>query len=183
MLSWRFYIKLFRILSILADFLKRYHFELSSSAVVRMYVSFSNQRFNVFSGENFGSGSYFSSTSQYSLRFSSNPGEKGIILAKVITGEYQVGIRKQKTPVQGCHSTVNNQSAPSIFVVYHDAAAYPEYLIKFTHERCFNSPAPTLSRDRQLVAGHPPVTVNYPLQRSTYVNLLTSQSGRFWNHP
>ena len=138
-------------------------------------MSLSNQRFNVFSGESFGSGSYFSLTSQYSLRFSSNPGEKGIILAKVITGEYQVGIRKQKTPVQGCHSTVNNQSAPSIFVVYHDAAAYPEYLIKFTDERCFNSPAPTLSRDRQLVAGHPPVRIDYSLRRSLLSSLKWSK--------
>ena len=29
-------------------------------------------------------------------------------------------------------STVNNQNDPGIFVTYHDAQAYPEYLIKFT---------------------------------------------------
>ena len=58
-----------------------------------------------------------------------------------------------------------------IFVVYHDAAAYPEYLIKFTDERRrrFNSPASTQSRDRQLVAGHPPVRINYPLHRGTRI--------------
>ena len=30
----------------------------------------------------------------------------------------------------GCHSTVDYCNAPTQFVVYHDAAAYPEYVIK-----------------------------------------------------
>ena len=30
----------------------------------------------------------------------------------------------------GCHSTVDKCDKPSLFVVYHDAAAYPEYVIK-----------------------------------------------------
>ena len=29
-------------------------------------------------------------------------------------------------------STVNDMGSPAIFVVYHDAQAYPEYLLKFT---------------------------------------------------
>ena len=36
----------------------------------------------------------------------------------------------------GFHSTVDSESNPSIFVVYHDAAAYPEYVIKLSkHQR------------------------------------------------
>ena len=55
-----------------------------------------------------------------------------MILSKVVTGKYTLGNPNMKTPPPGFHSTVNSISQPTIFVVYDDAAAYPEYVIKFT---------------------------------------------------
>ena len=54
------------------------------------------------------------------------------ILSKVVTGRYIVGNSDMKTPPPGYHSTVNSILPSTIFVVYDDAAAYPEYVIKFT---------------------------------------------------
>ena len=55
-----------------------------------------------------------------------------MILSKVVTGRYIVGNSDMKTPPPGYHSTVNSILPSTIFVVYDDAAAYPEYVIKFT---------------------------------------------------
>ena len=55
-------------------------------------------------------------------------------LARVATGNYRLGNSDMtRTNLgEGIHSTVNNSTEPKIFVVYHDAAAYPEYIIQFT---------------------------------------------------
>ena len=63
-------------------------------------------------------------------------GEKFIIQARVITGEYVKGDKSMETAPWKTTSTaqydsvVDNVQRPSIFVVYHDFAAYPEYIIK-----------------------------------------------------
>ena len=82
----------------------------------------------------YGQGCYFATTSQYSMGYSTDGGEKYMIMAKVATGNYRVGDKHVTRANLGerVHSTVNNTSNPSIFVVYHDAAAYPEYVIKFS---------------------------------------------------
>ena len=82
----------------------------------------------------YGQGCYFANTSQYSMGYSTDGGEKYMIMAKVATGNYRVGDKHVTRANLGerVHSTVNNTSNPSIFVVYHDAAAYPEYVIKFS---------------------------------------------------
>ena len=56
-----------------------------------------------------------------------------MILAKVVTGKYIVGNSSMdgKSLPSGCRSTVNSESSPSIFVVYHDASAYPEYVVYY----------------------------------------------------
>ena len=84
--------------------------------------------FNV--GMSFGRGTYFSTSSEYSVGY----GSKLMILAKVVTGKYAAGnsYMDRKNLPSGCHSTVNNVSSPSIFVVYHDASAYPEYVIQYS---------------------------------------------------
>ena len=61
-------------------------------------------------------------------------GVKHMFACKVLVGEYRKGRINQPTPdvCQGSDlydSTVNNVNTPSIFVVYNDAQAYPEYLI------------------------------------------------------
>ena len=73
-----------------------------------------------------------------SSRFTTDEGEKHLILAKVATGRYCRGNNKMTRANlgDGVHSTVDSTSNPTIFVVYHDAAAYPEYVIKFSkHQR------------------------------------------------
>ena len=55
---------------------------------------------------------------------------------RVLVGEYCQGRKDQPTPDvrQGFDlydSTVDDVNKPSIFVVYHDGQAYPEYLITF----------------------------------------------------
>lgn len=84
-----------------------------------------------FTGIAYGAGTYFSTSSQYSIGFSHDRGDKCIIRAKVVTGRYCRGSPSVKNTPPGYHSTVDNESFPSMFVVYHDAAAYPEYVIKF----------------------------------------------------
>ena len=54
---------------------------------------------------------------------------------RVITGEWAVGkpnykAAPYKNTVTQYDSVVDNMSIPTIFVVFHDAAAYPEYIIK-----------------------------------------------------
>ncbi|XP_067945719.1 uncharacterized protein [Watersipora subatra] len=84
-----------------------------------------------FAGKNgvaYGQGTYFSTQSKYSTKYCSGQGERCIILAKVVTGRYKLGNSSTTTtnlPTQ-YHSTVDSERNPSIFVVYHDAAAYPE---------------------------------------------------------
>ena len=88
-------------------------------------------------GTSYGKGSYFSTSSAYSVGYSKDDGDKYIILAKVATGRYRRGSSAvdrrtlSQSSRQVFHSTVDNELAPSIFVVYHDASAYPEYVIKF----------------------------------------------------
>jgi hypothetical protein len=61
-----------------------------------------------------------------------------MFLCRVAIGEYCQGKQDALIPDvrpgggnQLYDSTVNHVSAPSIFVTYHDAQAYPEYLVKF----------------------------------------------------
>lgn len=59
-----------------------------------------------------------------------------MIMAKVATGRYRLGNsdKTRKNLGEEYHSTVDNTTEPNIYVVYHDAAAYPEYVIKFTKD-------------------------------------------------
>ncbi|XP_067947779.1 protein mono-ADP-ribosyltransferase PARP12-like [Watersipora subatra] len=77
-----------------------------------------------------GQGTYFSTTSQGSMSYA---GDSSIILARVTVGRYVQGASgmTQQTLPSGYHSTVNITECPQVFVVYHDAAAYPEYIISF----------------------------------------------------
>jgi len=89
----------------------------------------------------FGKGVYFARDASYSSgRQYSAPnknGEQHMFLCRVVVGEYCRGVKDALTPdVRSGHqlydTTVDNTTHPSIFVTYHDAQAYPEYLVKFT---------------------------------------------------
>lgn len=89
----------------------------------------------------FGKGVYFAVDAAYSAnRYSpaDASGLKRLYVARVLTGRYTVGNASMKTtPPRGsdptdCYdSVVNNQQKPSMFVIFHDDQAYPEYLITF----------------------------------------------------
>merc|ERR1711935_182902 len=104
------------------------------------------QGFNrAFCGKNatmYGKGVYFARDSSYSAQLAySRPTAAGlqhIFLCRVVVGAYCKGVRDALTPdVRPGHghmlydSTVNDLKAPGIYVTFHDAQAYPEYLIKF----------------------------------------------------
>ena len=90
-----------------------------------------------------GKGVYFALNASYSARDLYSPRDannnKHIFLAKVLTGEFTVGSSHYVTPPpkdENSHtlydSIVDNVSNPSIFVIFRDAQAYPDYLITFT---------------------------------------------------
>ena len=61
-----------------------------------------------------------------------------IFLSRVYVGKYAIGKKNMRVPpyIEGMqqrryHSTVDNFTKPTIFVTYHDAQAYPGYLITF----------------------------------------------------
>ncbi|XP_067933230.1 protein mono-ADP-ribosyltransferase PARP14-like [Watersipora subatra] len=89
-----------------------------------------------------GCGSYFAKNTSYSAQNTySRPnaqGHKYIIQTRVITGEYCKGSKRMRAapykpnkPTEQYDSVVDNPNNPFIFVVFHDASAYPDYIIKF----------------------------------------------------
>ncbi|XP_060909810.1 poly(ADP-ribose) polymerase family member 14-related sequence 1 isoform X2 [Labrus mixtus] len=98
-----------------------------------------------FAGKNaacYGNGSYFAVNASYSASNTySRPnqnGEKFMYLCQVLTGDFTVGQSKMITPpakgadpVLKYDSVVDNIANPTMFVIFHDTQAYPEYLITF----------------------------------------------------
>ena len=89
----------------------------------------------------YGKGVYFARDARYSAQpqYSERDahGHQHIFACRVVVGEYCLGKCDARTPDERSghtlyDSTVNNLGSPSIFVTYHDAQAYPEFLIKFT---------------------------------------------------
>jgi hypothetical protein len=59
-----------------------------------------------------------------------------MFLCRVATGEFCLGVQDAPAPRVRTgnilyDSTVNDVANPSIFVTYHDAQAYPDYLVRF----------------------------------------------------
>lgn len=90
----------------------------------------------------FGNGSYFAVNASYSANDTyAKPnanGEKFMYVCRVLTGEFALGQRDLREPpnkgsssLARFDSVVDNMTKPNMFVVFHDADAYPEYLITF----------------------------------------------------
>jgi len=88
----------------------------------------------------YGKGVYFAVNASYSSshRYSkpNSAGDQQMFACRVLVGEYCQGKQDQPTPdvrhgTDLYDSTVDNVNTPQIFVAYHDAQAYPEYLITF----------------------------------------------------
>jgi poly [ADP-ribose] polymerase 10/14/15 len=106
-----------------------------------------------FCGKNataYGKGVYFARDSTYAARPAyAVPDANGVqrmFACRVLIGQYCQGENGALTPAVRTEgilydSTCNRVSDPSIFVTYHDAQAYPEYLIQFTCETPAAPPA------------------------------------------
>ncbi|XP_059676359.1 protein mono-ADP-ribosyltransferase PARP14 [Gavia stellata] len=93
---------------------------------------------------NFGNGTYFAVNASYSASDTySKPdanGKKYMYLARVLVGEYSKGTRGSITPaaknasnsIDLFDSSTDNVNQPSMFIIFNDIQAYPEYLITFT---------------------------------------------------
>ncbi|XP_041369437.1 protein mono-ADP-ribosyltransferase PARP15-like [Gigantopelta aegis] len=91
----------------------------------------------------YGQGVYFATNASYSAseRYSvpDNDGCKYIYQTKVLTGEFTAGDSSLKVPPVKPNSeshikydsVVDDPNNPSIFVIFHDTQAYPQYLITF----------------------------------------------------
>ncbi|XP_038046788.1 protein mono-ADP-ribosyltransferase PARP14-like [Patiria miniata] len=97
----------------------------------------------VFSGKNaalYGNGTYFAAKASFSARYAKPNANntKHIYATKVLVGDFTKGAQDMKVPPnkpnttdQQYDSVVDNVGTPSIYVIFHDAQAYPEHLIKF----------------------------------------------------
>ncbi|XP_065527448.1 protein mono-ADP-ribosyltransferase PARP14 isoform X2 [Lathamus discolor] len=92
----------------------------------------------------FGNGTYFAVKASYSANaIYSTPdmdGKKYMYLARVLVGEYSQGRKGSIIPAaknassstDRFDSSADDVKQPSIFIIFHDTQAYPEYLITFT---------------------------------------------------
>ena len=91
----------------------------------------------------YGKGVYFARDASYSTYPLYSPpdaqGWQTVFAVRCVVGQWSKGVKDALTPdvrdaarniLYDC--TVDNVRDPSIFVTYHDAQAYPEYMIKFS---------------------------------------------------
>ena len=90
----------------------------------------------------FGKGVYFSTTFSYSEQGLYSPantaGLKTIFLCRVLTGRYALGATEMVEPpllacdtIERYNSVTNHLHRPQMFVIFHDAQVYPEYVLTF----------------------------------------------------
>ncbi|NXA93472.1 PAR14 polymerase, partial [Melanocharis versteri] len=103
-----------------------------------------NRSYAGMNAAHFGNGTYFAVNASYSANDTySKPdvnGRKYMYLARVLVGEYSQGKRGSITParknpsnpVDLYDSSTDNVNQPSMFIIFNDIQAYPEYLITFT---------------------------------------------------
>ena len=88
----------------------------------------------IVTGTALGSGVYFAVDANYSMGYSSG---RQMFQVRVLVGETVLGNSSLRTaPVKSgtnrpYDSVTNSTNSPSMYVIFHDAQAYPEYLISF----------------------------------------------------
>ncbi|XP_050977650.1 protein mono-ADP-ribosyltransferase PARP14-like [Labeo rohita] len=100
-----------------------------------------NRSFAGMHGALYGNGTYFAVDPSYSAQGYSKPDAKGhkcMYLARVLVGDFTQGRKGLLTPPnkssKGVHfydSVTDKTNNPSMFVIFSDVQAYPEYLITF----------------------------------------------------
>ncbi|XP_041371316.1 protein mono-ADP-ribosyltransferase PARP15-like [Gigantopelta aegis] len=115
----------------------------SSNAITSINTFGFNRSYCGKNATRFGQGVYFATKSSYSIndRFAVRDadGYKYVYQASVLTGEFTLGNPDFKVPPvkpnSASHiryeSVVDNPNNPSMFVIFHDTQAYPQYLITF----------------------------------------------------
>jgi len=87
----------------------------------------------------YGNGVYFARDSSYSSSpeyATPDAGVQCMFLCRVVVGEYCKGVSDVTVPAARISNslfdtTVDDMANPSIYVTYHDAQAYPKYLVRF----------------------------------------------------
>lgn len=89
-----------------------------------------------------GSGTYFAVNASYSTTYArpAADGSKQMFVAQVLTGLYTQGqggmtipplVQDKQRPHDRFDSVVDRMDQPSMYVIFHDDQAYPDYLITF----------------------------------------------------
>ncbi|XP_054826363.1 protein mono-ADP-ribosyltransferase PARP14-like isoform X2 [Eublepharis macularius] len=122
---------------------KRLFHGTASSSLTLINNSGFNRSYAGIHAASYGNGTYFAVKASYSAQdIYSKPdanGKKYMYLARVLVGEYCVGsaglvVPKAKSgtdPTNLFDSVTDNMRHPSMFVIFNDIQAYPEYLITF----------------------------------------------------
>ena len=90
-------------------------------------------------GTAYGDGVYFAVDPQYSMTYGQN---QQMFQVRVLVGETTRGHHGLKTtplkPGTQRHydSVTDSELSPKMFVIFHDAQAYPDYLITFESSKC-----------------------------------------------
>ncbi|CAF3757348.1 unnamed protein product [Rotaria magnacalcarata] len=109
---------------------KRLYHGCSQQAANSIIEDCFNRSFAGVNGTSYGFGVYFSSRAAYSHDYAKNNanGERCMFLARVLVGKTTRGNNSMKTRPLGFDSTTDGNH---IFVTYHDAQAFAEYLITY----------------------------------------------------
>merc|ERR1719272_317793 len=116
----------------------------TDATTIKKVTSGSNQCFDraYSTTHRYGKGVYFARDARYSASTSystcDDDGKQRMILCSVAVGASTRGTKGMLAPPERCSetsmlydSTVDDTSNPAIYVVYNDAAAYPDYIITF----------------------------------------------------
>ncbi|UJR15414.1 hypothetical protein I4U23_002361 [Adineta vaga] len=89
-----------------------------------------NRSFAGINGTVYGRGAYFAANANYSHQYAlpNANGDRYMFVVSVLVGKSTLGNTSMKVPPSGYDSTTDNRQ---IFVVYHDAQAYADYLITY----------------------------------------------------
>ncbi|RDD38024.1 Poly [ADP-ribose] polymerase 14 [Trichoplax sp. H2] len=89
-------------------------------------------------GSVYGTGTYFAVQAQLSLSYGGGLGNHRLLLVRVLTGIYDDSVDRNKPTLsiipgssgERVHSAVDHKNKPSMFIVFNDNSAYPEYIIE-----------------------------------------------------
>ena len=94
----------------------------------------------IIAGAVYGDGVYFAVDASTSAKYCKpHDGKRYMYYCKVLTGEYTIGKAGLKeSPMKDVDthewfdSVVDNAESPTMFIIFNDTQAYPEYLVTFT---------------------------------------------------